>query len=101
MFLQSKTICNANEFPEYGMHKHLCPTCGTCWKHSGGELQAGCTKEQFAEAHRCPACGTETRNKHWSNADRAKIDAMGLRELQAFVRAQENPTKPNDFAKLL
>lgn len=51
---------------EPGEHKHLCASCGTCWKHSD---EMANNPDIFWPAHSCPSCGQVQRLKHWEPGD--------------------------------
>lgn len=60
--MEPRTLCQPDDKVSPTEHKHLCPNCGTCWKHSNDMPLAG--HAAFIEGHTCPNCGTEQRVKH-------------------------------------
>jgi hypothetical protein len=65
---QARIPCDPNDKTAKGEHKHLCPSCGTCWKHDGTAMQL-LPKPQFKEAHTCGNCGEEVRAKYRTDSD--------------------------------
>jgi predicted RNA-binding Zn-ribbon protein involved in translation (DUF1610 family) len=76
--LKLRTICDPATRTNLGEHKHLCPHCGTCWKHDNRSPQA--SHEAFVIAHSCPTCGAEVRKKH-----RTRTETAALNQLAALM----------------
>lgn len=69
-----RTVCAPTDKTIGGDHKHLCDSCGTCWKHHGPHLHENATPREFDLAHSCPNCGAEQREKHYVKGDERTID---------------------------
>lgn len=71
--LPVNTICSPEEWTlGFHAHKHVCPNCGTCWKHSD-DVSGTAISEM---AHMCPVCGTTQLARHWNAAERSEINKM-------------------------
>lgn len=55
-----RVLCAPSHASTRGVdHKHLCASCGTCWRHSNINLKQ-------VHAHTCPGCGTEVWDQYWN-----------------------------------
>lgn len=74
-----RTVCQPDDPLPHAHHAHLCPACGTCWRHPDSlASDPACGSSEFHKAHDCPACGTNQRSKHWPNLEAIELAITNL-----------------------
>lgn len=97
--LQPITLCPSTERVSNGEHKHLCPGCGTCWKHA--DAMQNCTFSNFIAGHTCPTCGEDVRAKYWTSEDVQLMSAHDVDEVRVIFTNHTMRDVERDFLRAL